>query len=100
MDEDKFRDIHISEDQWSEIEMVQAVFKTDAAKKLLEYWEHRYLYSPLLPAVDKAKSFPEWYPFMREGENRFLRKILSNINLYKIKHKQRNRNERRIDANG
>ena len=56
---------------------------TELGRDLLELWEKSYLYSPNVPPLQDALSYPDWYPYVREGENRFIRTILTDLKRYK-----------------
>ena len=65
-------------------QLLTEVFEqNNAGKDLLEKWEKWYLYSPNLPPLSKARDYPDYYPYLREGENRFVRKILADLANYK-----------------
>lgn len=55
------------------------VFNTDDGKDLLKIWEKEYFYSPSFNPKEHDK-----YIYIREGQNNFLRKILTDINLHKM----------------
>jgi hypothetical protein len=58
--------------------LVSRVFSTDDGKQLLKAWEQSYLYAPSYkPAAGKE------HIFIREGENKFIRKILIDLNIHK-----------------
>ena len=62
--------------------LLHSVFDTDDGKKLLEAWEHSFLYSPCY-----NPSQGDQHIYIREGENKFVRKILIDINLH-MNHKE------------
>lgn len=58
--------------------LVLSVFNNENGRKLLEAWERYYFYRPIFPSKDD-KDFTEFEPQHREGENRFIRKLLTDF---------------------
>ena len=56
--------------------------KSPAGREILEEWQKQYIYAPNVPPQKDHKDYPDYYPYIREGENKFIRAILVGIKRY------------------
>ena len=67
------------EEQMRYLRLIHNIFHNSKhGKELLEIWKDIYLFSPTL-----AEGKESWMPLVREGENRVIRGIMSDLNSYK-----------------
>ena len=72
-------------DQFKYLRLIYLLFeKSDSGKELLDMWKKHYLFSPCV-----VQGFPE-YPFIREGENKVIRSIMSDIKRFEMMMEDKN----------
>lgn len=67
----------ISDEQIQYWKLIHSIFeKNKDGQKLLDMWTKIYLYSPCIDGKN------DWFPFVREGENRLVRGIVTDLKQY------------------
>lgn len=62
--------------------LVHDVFEDNPkGRQLIESWIKYYIFSQSIPPKNDPK--PDWWIYIREGENKFIRRLLADIKLHK-----------------
>ena len=57
---------------------------TENGKKLLKAWTEMYMFKPIVPMELISKDSAMYYAFIREGENRVIRSIMTDLKRFNI----------------
>lgn len=74
------------------MELVNDVFNNHPrGQDLINKWKEQFLCAPCCPA-DYTKA-PDYYPYIREGENKFIRHIMNSLIKYDLFKQQQRGND-------